>query len=87
MITLYLKCGILKWVDDIRSNKIVCAKLILICGFRFIPRNLVIQWQLQWVTDKPNEYSGDDNVTVRSHVTRMDTLPRWDTEYLYDILI
>ena len=43
---------------------------------RFVPRGLVIQWHLQWVTDKPNEYSGGDNMTVRSHVTRKDTLLR-----------
>ena len=29
-----------------------------------------------WVSDKPNEYNGGDNVTVRSRVTRKDTLPR-----------
>ena len=47
---------------------------------------VVIQWQLQCiprskvkslVSDRPNGSDGDDNnVAVRSHVTRKDTLPR-----------
>ena len=46
---------------------------------------VVVQWQLRCiprskveslVSDEPNKYDDGNNMTVRSHVTLMDTLPR-----------
>ena len=85
---LHLNCDIVKWFICSNKNIImlqVNTHLRVPCSLE-VP--VVFRWQLRCiqrskveslVSDRPNEYSGGNNVTVRSHVTRMDTLPRWDT--------